>query len=58
MNDTRSPALREQVDILERRPFRSKDVELNRALLTRLVGHADPPRVVLKSALPELNPAP
>jgi hypothetical protein len=53
----RSPRLHAQIDILERRLFRTRDMQLDRAAPTDLVGaamtHVTPSA---KSKLPELNP--
>jgi hypothetical protein len=52
-----SPRLRAQIGILERRLFRSRDMQFDRAVLADVVGNAAPPvAAVVKSALPELNP--
>jgi hypothetical protein len=53
----RSPRLHAQIDILERRLFRTRDMQLDRGALADLVGaamiHVNP---TAKSKLPELNP--
>ena len=52
-----SPRLRAQIGILERRLFRSRDMQFDRAVLADVVGDAAPSVTsAVKSALPELNP--
>jgi hypothetical protein len=53
----RSPRLRAQVDILQRRLFRSPDMQLDRGVLADLVGKSDARlQKAATSKLPELNP--